>query len=354
MTAANEPLSIEDVTPVEMGPTEVLVRITASGVCHSDLLFQQGMGLAPPPSILGHEGAGVVEEIARDVRSVRPGDRVVCSWVTSCGQCWFCARGETHLCQEVLRVRTDAKFRRPDGSVASRMMGVGSFADAAVVDERALVVVDTDLPDEQLAVIGCGVTTGVGAVLNTASVEPGSSVAVFGCGGVGQSAIQGARIAGAARIIAVDPVALKRDTALALGATDALDPTTGDVAERIRELTHGRGVDYAFEVAGLEATLAPAHASLRNGGALVLVGVQSPATAFPWTPLEMFARETRVLGCMYGSTQMRRDVLRLVELAETGRLDIAALVSRRITLDEVNDALQAIERGEVIRSVIVA
>jgi S-(hydroxymethyl)glutathione dehydrogenase / alcohol dehydrogenase len=150
------------------------------------------------------------------------------------------------------------------------------------------------------------------------------------------------------------PRPAQRTAALALGATAAVDPTAGDVAERIRELTHGRGVDYAFEVAGLEATLAPAHESLRSGGALVIVGVQSPATTFPFGPLEMFARETRVLGCMYGSTRMHRDVVRLVELAEAGRLDIAALVSRRIALDEVNDALQAIERGEVIRSVIVS
>ena len=206
---------------------------------------------------------------------------------------------ETHLCPAVVRVRTEEKFRRQDGSAASRMMGVGSFAEAAVVDERA-------------------------------------------------------RIAGAAAVIAVDPVELKRTTALALGATAAVDPTAGDVAERIRELTHGRGVDYAFEVAGLEATPAPAHESLRSGGALVIVGVQSPATTFPFGPLEMFARETRVLGCMYGSTRMHRDVVGLVELAEARRLDIAALVSRRIALDEVNDALQAIERGEVIRSVIVS
>ena len=237
MTEFNAPLSVEEVTPAPVGPRQALVRIAASGLCHSDLLFWQGYAPVEPPIVLGHEGAGVVEEVGSEVRSVAPGDRVVCSWMTACGACWFCVRGESRLCEELADQRGERRVARGDGSAAVPMLGVGSFADHAVLDERALVKVQTDLPDEQLALIGCGVTTGVGAVLNTAAVCPGSSVAVLGCGGVGQSVVQGARIAGATRIVAVDTAPLKRETALRLGATDAVDPRASDPVEAVRALT---------------------------------------------------------------------------------------------------------------------
>jgi S-(hydroxymethyl)glutathione dehydrogenase / alcohol dehydrogenase len=353
MTATDAPLSVEDVSPTGVGDREAVVRIGASGLCHSDLLFLQGYSPYPPPQVLGHEAAGVVEEVGAGVTMVAPGDRVVCSWITPCGRCWLCARGETHLCEELAPQREERKLRRADGSAAIAMLGVGSFADYALVDERALVKVHTDLPDEQLALMGCGVTTGVGAALNTAAVAPGSSVAVLGCGGVGQSVIQGARIAGAARIVAIDPTELKRTTALRLGATDAVDPTTTDPVEAVRALTGGRGADYAFEVAGLPETLTSAYALTRRGGALVMVAVQGPAASLSWAPFDMVRNEKRVLGCWYGSADFHRDFARLVELAEAGRLDVASMVTRRMTLDEVNEGLAALERGEVIRGVIV-
>ena len=352
MTEFNAPLSVEEVTPAPVGPRQALVRVAASGLCHSDLLFWQGYSPVEPPIVLGHEGAGVVEEVGPEVRTVAPGDRVVCTWMSACGVCWFCVRGESRLCEELAGQRAERRLTRGDGSAAVGMLGVGSFADHALVDERALVKVQTDLPDEQLALIGCGVTTGVGAVLNTAAVRPGSTVAVLGCGGVGQSVVQGARIAGATRIVAVDTAALKRETALALGATDAVDPRVTDPVEAVRALTGGRGVDYAFEVAGVETTLTAAYEMTRRGGTMVMVAIQ-PTAAFSWTPFDAVRNEKRVLGCWYGSAEVRRDFPRLIELAATGRLDVAAMVSRRIALDDVNDGLAAIERGEVIRSVIV-
>jgi S-(hydroxymethyl)glutathione dehydrogenase/alcohol dehydrogenase len=354
LTELNAPLVVEEVTLPPLEPREAVVRLGASGICHSDLLFQQGMArFVDPPMVLGHEGAGVVEEVGPEVTTVRPGDRVICSWVTACGACRSCVSGETRLCQELGLGWMEPRLRSASGITASRMLGIGSFAEATVVDERALVKVETDLPDEQLALIGCGVTTGVGAALNTAAVEPGSSVAVFGCGGVGQSAVQGARIAGAARIIAVDPVELKRETALRFGATDAVDPTAGDAVEAIQELTGGRGVDYAFEISGVEGALEPAYRSVRRGGALVLVGIHHPKTRISWPAADFTVNEKRLLGCWYGSAEMRRDFPRLVELAESGRLDVAGMVSRRIDLAQVNEGLEAIEGGEVIRSVIV-
>ena len=353
LTEVGAPLSVEEVEPIGLRPRDVLVRIGASGLCHSDLLFQAGVGPFPPPIVLGHEGAGVVEEVGSDVRSVRSGDRVICSWVTPCGGCRLCLGGEANLCDGLAGDWEAPRLRSGGGVEVREMLGVGSFADAAVVDERALVRVETDLPDEQLALIGCGVTTGVGAALNAAAVKPGSTVAVIGCGGVGQSVLQGARIAGASRVIAVDPLELKRSAALSLGATDAVDPTEGDAAEQIRSLTGGRGADYAFDAAGLEETIGTAYNSVRRGGTVVLVGIPHGRVRMPWPAVDQILTGKRLLGCLYGSADVRREFPRLVELAEQGQLDLGSMVSRRITLDEVNEGLAAIEGGEVIRSVMI-
>jgi S-(hydroxymethyl)glutathione dehydrogenase/alcohol dehydrogenase len=233
------------------------------------------------------------------------------------------------------------------------MTGLGTFAEMMVVDEEALVKVETDLPDEQLALIGCGVTTGVGAALNTAQVKPGSTVAVIGCGGVGQAVIQGARIAGASRIFAVDPVELKRKTAEQLGATDLIDPAQGDPISQVQALTGGRGADYAFEVIGLPETILQAYAMARRGGTVTVVGAARMDSQVTFGGFQLFYEEKKLLGCIYGSAQVRRDFPRFIALTETGRLDLGSMVSRRIQLDEVNDAFRAMQAGEVIRSVIV-
>jgi len=216
-----------------------------------------------------------------------------------------------------------------------------------------LVKIETDLPSEQLALIGCGVTTGVGAALNTARIQPGASVAVIGCGGVGQSVIQGARIAGASRIFAIDPVELKRKTAEQQGATDLIDPAQGDPIEQVKAGTGGRGADYAFEVIGLPETILQAYGAARRGGTVIIVGMPRIDATVTFPAISLFSDEKKMLGCMYGSAQVRRDFPRLVGLVETGRLDIGSMVSRRIKLDEVNDAFRAMQAGEVIRSVIV-
>jgi S-(hydroxymethyl)glutathione dehydrogenase / alcohol dehydrogenase len=220
------------------------------------------------------------------------------------------------------------------------------------VNEASVVKVFTDLPDEQLALIGCGVTTGVGAALNTARVQPGSTVAVVGCGGVGQSVIQGARIAGASRIIAVDPVELKRKTAEQLGATDLVDPGAGDPVAQVQQLTSGRGVDYSFEVIGLPETVVQAYGMARRGGTAVVVGMPRMDSQVTLPGFQLFYEEKKLLGCVYGSAQVRRDFGRFIDLIETNRLDVGSMVSRTIKLDEVNDAFRAMEAGEVIRSVI--
>jgi S-(hydroxymethyl)glutathione dehydrogenase/alcohol dehydrogenase len=245
------------------------------------------------------------------------------------------------------------KATRADGSAVIGASGLGTFADEMTVDESMLVRVETDLPSEQLALIGCGITTGVGAALNTARVQPGATVTVIGCGGVGQSVIQGARIAGASRIFAVDPVEMKRKTAEQFGATDLIDPADGDPVEQIRAATGGRGTDYAFEVIGLPQTILQAFQAARRGGTVVVVGMPRFDAEVTFPAMSLFAESKQMLGCMYGSAQVRRDFPRFVQLVETGRLDVGSMVSRHISLDEVNDAFRAMEAGEVIRSVIV-
>ena len=345
-------LSLEQVKPNDPGPRDVIVQVGASGVCHSDLSIMRGYVPVPPGMVLGHEGAGRVVDVGPEVSRVKKGDRVIASFVPACGACWHCLRDQTELCERESDVSMAMRGSRPDGSPYFCMTGLGTFAETMTVDESSVVKVETDLPDAQLALIGCGVTTGVGAALNTAKVRPGSSVAVLGCGGVGQAVIQGARIAGAARIIAIDPQELKRKTATKLGATDVIDPSKGDPVEQVKALTGGRGADYAFEVIGLPETILTTYNLARRGGEVIIVGMARFEAQFTLPAFGIFFEEKTVRGCKYGSAQVRRDFPRFVELIETRRLDISAMVSKTIKLEAVNDAFRAMEAGEVIRSVI--
>ena len=349
----NQPLVIEDLSAPDLGPRDVRVQIDASGVCHSDITVATGGVPMPPPVILGHEGAGTVLEIGAEVTRVKVGDRVIASFVPSCGNCFYCLRDQANLCEHGIDLMFAPRGLRADGTNVFGMTGLGTFSDEMTTEESMLVKVETDLPAEQLALIGCGVTTGVGAALNTAKVTPGATVAVIGCGGVGQSVIQGARIAGASRIFAIDPVELKRKTAESLGATDLIDPADGDAVEQVKALTAGRGADYAFEVIGLPETILQAYNTARRGGTVVIVGMSRMDAQVTFPAMALFYDEKKTLGSMYGSAQVRRDFPRFVSLIETGRLDVNAMVSRRIKLDEVNDAFRAMQAGEVIRSVIV-
>lgn len=352
-TGDQSALALEDVTPNGPGPRDVVVEIGASGVCHSDLSIMRGYVPVPPGMVLGHEGAGRVVEVGAEVSRVKKGDRVVASFVPACGSCWHCLREQSELCDKENEISYQMRGTRPDGSPYMCMTGLGTFAPTMTVDEASVVKVETDLPDEQLALIGCGVTTGVGSALNTAKVRPGSTVAVLGCGGVGQAVIQGARIAGASRIIAVDPQPLKREMAVKLGATDAIDPSAGDPVVQVKDLTGGRGVDYAFEVIGLPETILTAYNMARSGGEAIVVGMARLDAQFTLPAFGIFFEQKTLKGSKYGSAQVRRDFPRFVELIETGRLDTSSMVSKKIKLDEVNDAFRAMESGEVIRSVIL-
>jgi S-(hydroxymethyl)glutathione dehydrogenase/alcohol dehydrogenase len=346
-------LALEDLKPNPPGTRDVVVEIGASGVCHSDLSIMRGYVPVPPGMVLGHEGAGRVVEVGAEVSRVKKGDRVVASFVPACGGCWHCLREQSELCEREAEISMQMRGTRPDGNPYLCMTGLGTFSSVMTVNEASVVRVETDLPDAQLALIGCGVTTGVGAALNTANVRPGSTVAVLGCGGVGQAVIQGARIAGAGRIIAIDPQPLKRKMAKQLGATDVVDPSAGDAVEQVKALTGGRGVDYAFEVIGLPETIVTTYNLARRGGEVIVVGMARFDAQFTLPAFDVFYSQKTLKGSKYGSAQVRRDFPRFVELIETGRLDISSMVSKTIKLDGVNDAFRAMEAGEVIRSVIV-
>ncbi|HET8645814.1 MAG TPA: Zn-dependent alcohol dehydrogenase [Vicinamibacteria bacterium] len=338
---------------------EVQVRVAAAGVCHSDWSVITGAMPARLPCVIGHEGAGTVEETGAGVEHVRPGDRVVLSWVTQCGQCFYCRAGEPHLC--AVGARVNQHFRMPDGSTRLRQGGtelqafsaLGAMAERVVAPARAVVRLDEPIPLRTAALVGCAVTTGVGAVLNTAAVRPGSTVAVFGVGGVGLNVLQGAVLAGAERIVAVDMSAARLALARTFGATDVLDAAATDVPARIRDLTGGRGADYAFDAAGRKASIETAYESVRRGGTCVVIGIGARGEEVSLNAYLLPVMGKRLLGCWYGSADVHRDVPRLLALHRQGRLKLDELVGRTYALAEVGQAFADLESGRAGRGLVV-
>ena len=350
---AGQPAVVEDLSVPEVGPRDVLVRVAASGICHTDLNVINGLSALPLPIVLGHEGCGVVEEVGAEVRRVRAGDRVLASVTPACGACWQCLNGMSNHCDLNPAVKAALRFELSDGRRAAAVCGCGTFAEAMVVHEASVVAVETDLADEQLALLGCGVTTGLGAALNTAAVSPGSSVAVIGCGGVGQSVIQGARIAGAAVIVAIDPMPVRREASVRAGATHTVDPAEGDPVEQVRALTDGRGADYSFEVVGRPELMVQAFDMARVQGTVTLVGMPPVGATLTLPAIQAVFSGKRLAGSVVGGSQILRDFPRFIRLAEAGRLDLGSMVSKRIKLDEINYGIDLVTRAEGVRTVIV-
>jgi S-(hydroxymethyl)glutathione dehydrogenase / alcohol dehydrogenase len=348
-----QPLVVEDLPAPEVGPRDVMVRVAASGICHTDLAAIEGLTPTPFPFVPGHEACGVVEQVGDDVRRVQVGNRVLASVSPACGACWWCLNAMSNMCERAGAIRGTGRWRVRDGLVASALCGCGTFAETMVVDEASVVPVETDLVDEELALLGCGVTTGLGAALNTAGVVPGSSVAVVGCGGVGQSVIQGARIAGAVTIIGIDPAESRRTASLAVGATHALDPADGDPVEAVRALTHGRGADYSFEVVGRTELILQAYNMARRGGTVTVVGMPPMDSTLSLPAFSMVFSGKRLAGSVVGGSQVLRDFPRFIALAETGKLDLGSLVSNRIPLEDINAGLDSLHRAEGVRTVVV-
>jgi S-(hydroxymethyl)glutathione dehydrogenase / alcohol dehydrogenase len=352
-----EPLVIEELELDGPRAGEVLVRLAASGVCHSDLHNQQGVHPPPIPVVLGHEGAGIVESVGAGVAHVAPGDHVVLTWLPYCGRCRWCAAGHPARCENMSWIEDGTmpdgtiRMRRADGTPVKHYT-TSSFAERTVVPAQTAIPVDPDLDLTQLALIGCAVMTGVGAVLNTACVAAGDTVAVVGCGGVGLNVVQGAAIAGAGRIVALDRVSEKLQLARELGATDTVQTgKSDDPVAVVRELTGG-GADHSFEAVGRPDTITLAIDVTGVGGQAVLVGMAPPEARVAIDPLRLTTSERAVRGSWYGSTRPFRDVPRLIDLYRSGRLQLERLVTR-CSLDQVNDALAAMETGSLARSVIV-
>jgi S-(hydroxymethyl)glutathione dehydrogenase / alcohol dehydrogenase len=341
----------DDVQAIGPGPGQVRIRVRAAGVCHSDLSARTGALPQPMPAILGHEAAGDVIAVGDGVTGLAVGDRVIANWLPPCGTCSWCVRGEPHLClTHVIAAYLEPRFVVGDAP-AFGFGGCGAFAEEMVVPESGAVRIPGDVPYEIGAPVGCGVMTGVGAVINTARVEPGATVAVIGCGGVGIAAIQGARLSGASVIVGVDTVTAKHAAARRFGATHAVRPD--QVAGLAAELTGGDGFDYAFEVVGTPETIRAAWSAARRGGAVVIVGAGRADRQVEFTPFELLFDGKKLLPSLYGSADVARDFPRLIGLWRAGRLDLEGMITQRLRLDDVDAAVGALGQGDVIRQVII-
>ena len=356
-----DPIAVEQVELTDPGQGEVLIKIEACGVCHSDLHWINNFrndtlpaGIAKPSAaILGHEVAGIVEEIGPNVSAVAPGDHVIVGFRPNCGgNCHFCIRGTPWLCERPDnpdRAYTGGSPRlSQDGVPIMQGVGVGGFSEYTVMPERAAIKIRNDAPLETVCLIGCGVTTGIGAAINTAKIQAGSDVAVIGIGGVGLNVVQGARLAGARKIIAVDMMDNKLDMAADFGATHFVNASEGDPVEKVRDLANGY-LDYAFEAIGLGATCRQAFDMVRDGGTAVVVGVVGDDVTVPG---RAFLREKKLIGSFYGSNSLHTDIPKLVDLYMDGRIKVDELISKRRPLSEINEAFEDMLAGEVARSVL--
>ena len=349
-------IAVEDVTLDAPKAGEVHVKMAACGVCHSDLSVINGTIPMPLPCVLGHEGAGVVLDVGQGVDNVAPGDHVIMSFVPNCGQCFHCRRDESHLCIALPPggSQLDGTSRlHLNGKDLSAMTSLGNMAEEIVCPAISVVPIGKEIPFDKAALVGCGVTTGVGAAIKTAKIAPGSTVAIFGCGGVGLCVVQGARLAGADRIIAVDMVDNKLEMAASFGATNTVNAASGDPMAVIKELTSGIGVDYAFEVIGIPSVIQQAYQATRRGGTLTVVGVGKYQDQVGFSALLLALSGKTIKGSMYGNVNAPVDFPKMLELDARGKLDLGALVTKTYSIDEAPQAFADLESGANARGVIL-
>jgi S-(hydroxymethyl)glutathione dehydrogenase / alcohol dehydrogenase len=348
-------LEIEDISIDLPQSGEVLVRVSASGLCHTDLHFMQGHLPVDVPAILGHEVAGIVEKVGDGVTYVKPGDHVIACLSVFCGQCQQCLTGHPSICAEpesTDRIQSQSPRLRSDNESVFQFMRVGGFAEQILVHQNAIARIRKDMPLDKAALIGCGVTTGLGAVFNTAKVSPGAVIAVLGCGAIGLNVIQGAQICGASRIIAIDTNSRKLETASRFGATDFINPADGDPVEQVLQLTKGIGVDFSFEAIGSSVTARQAFMMLAKGASAIIIGLMGSDDEVSLPGLHFLA-ERKIQGCDMGSNRFRIDMPRYVEFYMDGRLNLDDMISERITLDKINQGFTAMNQGDTVRSVII-
>ena len=354
----NETVRVDDVEVGEPAEDEVRIKMAASGVCHSDYSVIDGTIAREYPIILGHEGAGVVDRAGDHVRTLNPGDHVVLSFIPQCGKCYYCTTGKPNLCET--SSFTGQGFlpngNRPvkrGGEPISMMTGLGTMSEMTIVHETSVVPISPDIPLEKAALVGCGVMTGVGAAINTAEVQAGSSVAVFGAGGIGLNVIQGVAMSGANAIIAVDTNPLKLDFALRFGATHAVDASEEDPVEKVRAFTEGRGSDYAFEAIGNATVMRQAYESTRRAGTVVVIGIARSGDDISIPASALVREEKRILGSFYGSTRQRVDLPRMFDLYQSGHLKLDELIIKTYAIDDAQQAFDDLVAGKNARGVLV-
>ncbi len=356
-----QPLEIMELNLMDPQVGEVRIALGASGVCHSDLSVINGTLPIPPPAVLGHEGAGTVVAIGAGVTNVKVGDHVVISWVPQCGTCYTCSRDQGELCEtgataSMFGTMLDytSRFSMKDGTAVAQMSAAGTFSEETVVPAISCVKIPDDVPFQIAALIGCGVLTGFGAAVNTANIREGDNVVVVGAGGVGLNTIQGAKHKGAGKIIAVDMVDGKLETAASVGATHTINASNGDAIEQVLALTDGRGADVAFEVIGFPTTIRQSFDMTRKGGETVIVGVPRLDQTMEFNPgMDFVIAEKTLKGCWYGGANVHRDVPMLISQYKNGSLKLDELISREIKLEDVNAAMDEMHGGHIARSVIV-
>lgn len=354
MRSANEALTLESVAIDDPGPSEVLIQVAAAGVCHSDLFFLDGSYPLATPAVLGHESAGRVTAVGDGVTHVQPGDHVITSLTAFCASCVYCVEGSTHLCigkAETRRATADRPRLSQNGEEVHQFLDLSSFAEQMLVHDSTLVKIPEEVPLDRAALLGCGVATGLGAIFNTAAVGAGDSVVVIGCGGVGLAAVQGARIAGAGIVIAVDLVVEKLELAASLGATHVVNAANGNPVSKVREITEGHGAHHVIEAIGSPSTAESGFGMLRRGGTLTVVGLIPGETLS--IPADDLFYERKVQGSVMGSNQARRDIPRYVDMYATGQLNLDDMVTRRLSLDSINEAFDDMRAGRAVRSVVV-
>ncbi|MFZ2099862.1 MAG: Zn-dependent alcohol dehydrogenase [Oricola sp.] len=348
----NQPLTIEVVTLADPGPGEVKVAVKACAICHSDIIYAEGGWGGALPMVLGHEAAGVVEQVGEGVRGVMPGDHVVVTLIRSCGTCHYCSGGDQVLCEEVFPLDRRSPISG-DGGTMTHGLRTGAFAEKVVVEKSQIAVIPKVIPFDSASLLACGVITGFGAVTNTARIPAGSHVAVIGCGGVGLNAVQGAVAAGARTIIAMDLSDEKLEAAKRFGATHGLNPKDPEHRAKLMEITDGRGADYVFVTVGVKPALDGASQYITKNGTIVVVGMPPSGVMGAYDPGYLAAWNQKIIGSKMGSSRVTRDIPYLVTLYQQGRLKLDELVTGRYTLDKINDAIVSTKRGEALRNVIV-
>lgn len=357
MVGVGKPVVVEELELLPPRRNEVLVKVAAAGVCHSDLHTIQGIIEKPFPIVAGHEGAGVVVEAGEGTTLVKPGDHVILSWVPDCGRCYYCITGRPNLCDARAPFAAGTladgtvRFQR-DGQPVWHWAGVSCMSEYTIVPETGAIPIPKDLPLDRMALVGCAVMTGVGSVINTARAEPGSTIAVFGAGGVGLNVIQGAVLANAGKIIAVDVLPTKLEMARQFGATHLVNARQSDPIAAIRDLTGGAGADYAIEAIGKPETVKQAFLSIRKGGKAIAIGIGAPSAEIPIPAQWLVYGERTLCGCFYGSARVRLEFERMIRFYLDGKLRLDELITRHYRLEEINEAFRAMEAGEVARSVL--